>query len=181
MFFESDRLLFRQWRDEDKKIFCELNSDPVVMEFFPNPLAREESDRFVDKTVKFIAQNQWGLFAVELKDEGRFIGFIGLATPSFEMHFTPCTEIGWRLHKNFWKKGYATEGAKAVLNFAFNNLKKKEIVSFTSKLNLPSIAVMERIGMKHDPDDDFEHPKLKETHPLKPHVLYRIKKEDWEP
>ncbi|MCB0411830.1 MAG: GNAT family N-acetyltransferase, partial [Bdellovibrionales bacterium] len=179
MFFESERLLFRQWQELDRDVFYELNSDSTVMKFFPKPLTRDESDDLIDRTIDIISKSGWGWFAVELKDSKQFIGFIGLAVPLYETHFTPCMEIGWRLHQNFWKKGFATEGAKAVLRFAFENLGKEEIVSFTSKLNLPSVAVMERIGMKRDFGGDFDHPRVEPGHPLRPHLLYRINSDDW--
>ena len=166
VYIETDRLLLRQWTPSDKPVFFELNSDPKVMEFFPSTLTREQSDSFVNKSSELIEENGWGLFAVELKDQGNFIGLIGLATPTYEAHFTPCTEIGQRLHRNFWKKGYATEGAKAVLDFAFKTLDMHEIVSFTSKTNIPSISLMEKIGMIRDKNGDFDHPKVRPGHPL---------------
>jgi len=149
------------------------------MKFFPNTFSTEESNAFIDKTIDLIDRDGYGLFAVEIKDCGQFIGFIGLAVPNYETHFTPCTEIGWRLHKSFWGNGYATEAAKGVLDFAFNKLNLNEVVSFTSHLNAPSINVMKRIGMTHDPKGDFDHPKVEEGHKLRPHTLYRIKSGDF--
>jgi RimJ/RimL family protein N-acetyltransferase len=116
----------------------------------------------------------FGLFAVEEKESGVFIGFTGLSIPRFESHFTPCVEIGWRLDKAYWGKGYATEAALSVLAAGFDRLGLEEIVSFTSLLNQRSIAVMERLKMTRNPSDDFEHPALPEGHPLRKHILYRI-------
>ena len=147
IFIESDRLYLRQWKEEDKELFFELNSDPKVMKYFPQILSKNESDAFVEKIKSQIDRKGWGVFAAEKKQASEFIGFIGLTDPSFKTPFAPCTEIGWRLHRNFWKKGYATEGAKVVLDFAFKKLRKEYIISFTSKLNSSSIAVMKRIGM----------------------------------
>ena len=179
IFIESARLYLRQWKEEDKEVFFELNSDPKVMKYFLKPLSKDESDVFVEKTKSQIDRKGWGFFAVETKAASEFIGFIGLADTSFESAFTPCMEIGWRLHRNFWKKGYATEVAKSVLDFAFKNFGRKDIVSFTLKLNFSSIAVMRRIGMVEDPNGCFEHPKIPEGHPLKPHVLYRLSRDQF--
>jgi RimJ/RimL family protein N-acetyltransferase len=174
MIIETERLILRQWKDEDKQPLYELNSNPEVMKYFPNLWTKERSDLFVDYNIKTISEDGWGWFAVDEKKSGRIIGFIGLAKSSFQSHFSPFTEIGWRLDNEFWKNGYATEGAKAVLSFAFNELKKSEIVSFTSTINLPSIAVMERIGMTKVQDGGFDHPKIEADHKLCRHVLYRI-------
>jgi ribosomal-protein-alanine N-acetyltransferase len=178
-YIETERLILRQWKESDRDVFAELNQNPENLLFFPNTLTRKQSDDFINKTIQLIDNNGYGLFAVELKETSEFIGFTGLATPSFEAHFTPCTEVGWRLHKNYWGKGYATEAAKSVLNFAFNKLYLGEVVSFTSLLNTPSINVMKRIGMTHDPSRDFEHPRIEKGHKLRPHTFYQIKKENF--
>lgn len=173
IFIETDRLIIRQWLDSDRSTFRELNGDPENMEFFPFTFNNEQSDEFIDKTIDYIDHHGFGLFAVEIKETSEFIGFIGLMRPTFQAHFTPCTEIGWRLHKRFWGHGYATEAASHVLDFAFHTLKLEEVVSFTSTFNLPSIKVMQRIGMVHDPNGDFDHPRVENGHKLKRHVLYR--------
>ena len=179
MQIETQRLILRQWKEEDKTPFFRLNSDKEVMAFFPNVLTKEHSDALADKIHHHIATKGWGCFAVERKDTNQFIGFIGLFEPTYQTHFTPCTEIGWRLHKDHWKQGFATEGARAVLEYAFHSLQKKEIVSFTTPQNRPSIAVMERIGMTRDWSGDFDHPNVEVGHPLRPHVLYRIQAESY--
>jgi len=173
---ETQRLLLRRWRDSDREPFAALNSDPRVMQFFPAVLARAESDRLADRIEAHFEKHGFGLFAAELRQGGAFIGFIGLWTPDFEAAFTPCVEIGWRIAAAYWNQGLATEGARAVLGDGFDSLQLSEIVSFTTVANAPSRRVMEKIGMTRAPEDDFDHPKLPEGHPLRPHVLYRIKK-----
>jgi ribosomal-protein-alanine N-acetyltransferase len=144
------------------------------MEFMPAPLSREESDRFVNRIESHFRQYGFGLYAAELDESGCFIGYVGLAVPSFSAHFTPCVEIGWRLSADHWGQGLATEGARAVLSHAFGTLGLDEVVSFTVPANVRSRRVMEKLGMAHDPSDDFCHPNLPEDHPLSRHVLYRL-------
>jgi RimJ/RimL family protein N-acetyltransferase len=168
------RLLLRGWRDEDLPAFAALNADPRVMEFLPRPLDRGESDARAVRIRDHFAQHGFGLWAVEVPGIEPFIGFVGLSVPTFEAHFTPCVEVGWRLAWPFWGHGYATEAARAALNFGFQNLVLNKIVSFTVPANLRSRRVMERIGMTHVPGDEFDHPLLRADHPLRRHVLYRI-------
>jgi len=172
---ETSRLILRRWRDSDRDPFAALNADPRVMRFFPAVLSRAESDRAVDRIEARFETQGFGLFAAELRQGGAFIGFIGLWTPDFEAAFTPCVEIGWRLAAEYWNRGLATEGARAVVKYGFDSLRLSEIVSFTTVANVPSRRVMEKIGMTRSPEDDFDHPKLPESHPLRPHVLYRIR------
>jgi RimJ/RimL family protein N-acetyltransferase len=174
MELRTGRLKLRQWLASDRDAFARLNADSRVMEYFPAVLSREESDALAGRAEAHIEQHRWGLWAVEIPNVAPFAGFIGLARPRFEAHFTPCTEIGWRLAAEFWGRGYATEGALAVLEFGFSKLRLDEIVSFTVPGNLPSRRVMERIGMVHNPADDFQHPALSAGHRLCRHVLYRI-------
>jgi RimJ/RimL family protein N-acetyltransferase len=169
----TTRLRLRGWRDEDLAPFAAMNADPAVMEFFPRPLDRAESDAAVARIREHFARHGFGLWAVEVPGVADFIGFVGLAVPRFEAHFTACVEIGWRLARAHWGRGYATEAARAALDFGFRDLALKEIVSFTVPANLRSRAVMERIGMTRSPDDDFDHPGLPEGNPLRRHVLYR--------
>jgi ribosomal-protein-alanine N-acetyltransferase len=168
------RLLLRQWRRDDLKPFAALNADPEVMRYFPAPLSRRESDGLARTAHALIEARGWGLWAVEVVETRLFIGFIGLAEPRFEADFSPAVEVGWRLHRCQWGRGYATEGARAALAYAFDELSLKEVVSFTSAVNLRSRRVMERLGMIHDPRDDFDHP-LVDDPVLRPHVLYRIR------
>lgn len=180
MEIRTHRLILRPWKKEDFPLFAELNADPRVMEFFPSVLTKEQSDTFAETILKNIELRGWGLWAVSVPQVSDFIGFIGLSEPSFKAHFTPAIEVAWRLVFDYWGNGYAPEGALAVLKFGFENLNLKEIVSFTSHLNKKSIRVMQKIGMHCDSLDDFHHPRLTIEHPLCKHVLYRIKKEEWQ-
>jgi RimJ/RimL family protein N-acetyltransferase len=175
----TERLLLRQWRDEDLEPFAELNADPETMRYFPARRTREESDAFAESIRRHLADEGWGLWAVEVAAGVSFIGFVGLARPRFEEHFTPAVEVGWRLGREHWGHGYATEAGRAALAYGFEELGLEEIVSFTSELNAPSRRVMERLGMSHDPADDFEHPGVPVGHPLRPHVLYRLSRGAW--
>jgi RimJ/RimL family protein N-acetyltransferase len=167
----TERLLLRGWLEADHPAFAALNADPEVMRHFPATLTREESDAMADRIARAFDERSWGLWAVE--HQGDFLGFAGLSVPRFEAHFTPAVEIGWRLAKHAWGHGYATEAARAVLRFAFDELGLEEVVSFTTVENARSRAVMERIGMTHDPADDFDHPGIPVGSPLRRHVLYR--------
>jgi RimJ/RimL family protein N-acetyltransferase len=171
---ETQRLILRCWRSSDLEPFAKMNADPNVMEFFPTPLTSPQSDALVAKIERHFRKHGFGLYAVELKDSGAFVGFIGLSVPAFHAHFTPCVEIGWRLAPDIWGKGLATEGAEAVLQYSREVLRLKDVVSFTVPVNLRSRRVMEKIGMTHDPADDFDHPQLPPGHPLRRHVLYRM-------
>lgn len=153
--------------------FAELNADPETMRYFPATLTREESDAFVGRASALIAERGWGLWAVEVVDGAPFIGFVGLNVTRFEP-LEGAVEVGWRLAREHWGNGYATEAAREALRFGFEELGLDEIVSFTSVPNSPSRRVMERIGMTHDPSRDFDHPSLPDGHPLQRHVLYAI-------
>lgn len=172
----TPRLRLRDWRDEDLAPFAAMNADPTVMEFFPRPLDRAESDAAVGRIREHFARHGFGLWAVEVPVAAEFIGFVGLSVPRFEAHFTPCVEIGWRLAREHWGRGYANEAARAVLDFGFGEMGLDEVVSFTAAGNARSRAVMERIGMTRSPGDDFDHPALPEGHPLRRHVLYRVRR-----
>jgi RimJ/RimL family protein N-acetyltransferase len=176
----TDRLLLRQWKDSDYEPFAALNADPAVMEHFPNALTRADSDTMVDRVRAAIEQRGFGFWAVEVRESGQFIGFTGLSVPSFDAPFGPGVEIGWRLVKDAWGNGYATEGARASLAHAFGPLGLDDVLSFTTTTNKPSQRVMERIGMTHDEAGDFDHPRLADGHPLQRHVLYRISRAQWE-
>lgn len=153
--------------------FARLNADARVMRYFTAPLGRDQSNEFAREIRAHIDEHGWGRWAVEIADVAPFAGFIGLSRPRFKAHFTPCTEISWRLAAEFWGNGYATEGAGAALEFGFRELKVGEIVAFTTPANEPSRRLMGRIGMTHDPADDFDHPGLPADHPMARHVLYR--------
>ena len=179
----TERLILRPWRDADIDHFAALNADPVVMEHFPATQSRDETVAMVARIRQEMAKLGFSWFAVEVPGVSPFIGFIGLWAPSFDAPFTsvqdPIVEVGWRLAKEYWGRGYATEGARECLRFGFEDLGLKEIVSFTATTNLPSQKVMQRLGMTHDPADDFDHPVLPKGHRLERHVLYRMGRVDW--
>lgn len=171
---QTDRLLLRPWRNDDREPFAALNADPEVMEFLPDPLTRVESDAMVDRIEQTWDERDLGLFAVEVRHTGEFAGFIGLWPATFESSFTPAIEVGWRLARPYWGHGYASEGATAALADGFGRLELDEIVSFTAVINERSQRVMQRLGMTRDPADDFDHPALADGHRLRRHVLYRL-------
>jgi RimJ/RimL family protein N-acetyltransferase len=175
-YLQTRRLLLRPWRESDLEPFAALNADPAVMEHFAKPLDRSESDAFVARIRAHFAREGFGFWAVEVAGVAPLVGLVGLARPAFEAHFTPCVEVGWRLAREHWGKGYATEAARASIRFGFEQLGLDEIVSFTVPANVRSRAVMERIGMTRSADDDFDHPALPEGHRLRRHVLYRIRR-----
>jgi RimJ/RimL family protein N-acetyltransferase len=170
----TDRLILRRWRPSDRKPFAAMNRDPQVMQHFPDLLTPIESNRLIDRAEAHFERHGFGPWAAELRSGAEFIGFIGLSIPNFEAPFMPSVEIGWRLAAAHWGRGLATEGAKAVACQGFAFLKLPAVVSFTIPDNLRSRRVMEKLGMTHDPGDDFDHPKLPQGHPLRRHVLYRL-------
>jgi RimJ/RimL family protein N-acetyltransferase len=176
---KTDRLILRRWRREDRAPFAAMNSDAEVMEFMPGRLSAEESDLVVDRIEAHFAAHGFGLWAAELREPSQFLGFVGLSVPRFEAVFTPCVEVGWRLARDCWGQGLATEGAHEVVRHAFEDLKLESIVSFTTSRNFRSRRVMEKLGMTHDPDEDFDHPLLPREHPLRRHALYRLYALDW--
>jgi RimJ/RimL family protein N-acetyltransferase len=169
---ETERLLLRRWKPEDFEPFCAMNADAEVMRHFPSTLNPEQTRAGLRRVEAHFDRHGWGLFAVE--HEGLFIGYVGLFHVPFEAHFTPAIEIGWRLAKAYWNRGLATEGARACLEYGFGQLDLREIVAFTTPMNLPSRRVMEKLGMRHDSEGGFEHPRVAPGHPLRRHVLYRI-------
>lgn len=169
------RLELRRWRDDDRAPFAAINADPVVMEHFPHPLDRTASDATIDRLEAHFAAHSFGLWATARRDTGELIGFVGLSRPGFDAPFTPCVEIGWRLARAAWGHGFATEAALAARDYAFSALALAELVSFTVPANTRSRRVMERIGMTRDPLGDFDHPWIAEGHPLRRHVLYRLR------
>ena len=169
---ETPRLILRQWEAKDRAPFAALNADSDVMRFFPAPLHKAESDNLVDRFSEGIAARGWGFWAVELKETHQFVGCVGLHPQPDKFHFSPCTEIGWRLAKAYWHHGVALEAAEACLTFAFEELALSEVVSFTSVLNTPSEKLMIRLGMNKA--EEFVHPALPSAHRLAQHVLYRL-------
>ena len=174
----TQRLRLRQWCDSDRTPFAAMNADPAVMRWFAGPLSAEARGRSIDAWQQAFAERGWANWAVELLATGQFIGFVGLTIPRRVFAFSPCVEIGWRLAQAHWRQGYATEAARAALQVGFGPLQLAQIVSFTSLVNAPSRAVMQRIGMA-DSDEDFDHPALPEGSPLRRHCLYRLTREQW--
>jgi len=171
---QTERLRLRRWRDSDRAPFAALNADPVVMEHMPSLLDRARCDDWVDRIEEHFDSRGFGLWAVEVPRVADFVGFVGIQVPSFEADFTPCVEIGWRLARAHWGRGYATEGARAALAFGFEEVGLDEIVAFTVPANQRSQRVMEKLGMRRSPAEDFDHPRMPEGHRLRRHILYRI-------
>ncbi|WP_019144277.1 GNAT family N-acetyltransferase [Aeromicrobium massiliense] len=167
------RLRLRPWRAEDREPFAVLNADPVVMEHFPSTLDREQSDALADRIATGLDERGWGLWALEVPGVTPFAGFVGLAVPRFDAAFTPAVEVGWRLARPWWGRGYAPEAAREAVRFGLDELGLEEVVSFTAVGNARSRRVMEKVGLTHDPADDFDHPDLPDGHRLRRHVLYR--------
>ncbi|KKW75592.1 GCN5 family acetyltransferase [Acinetobacter sp. AG1] len=174
---ETARLILRQWQPEDYASFAQMSKNPQVMQYFPKLLTRTESDAFINKVRAIIELQSWGFWAVELKSNHQFIGFVGIHSQPTQFSFSPCIEIGWRLDQAYWGKGYATEAAQSVLDFAFRELNFEKIVSFTSLENLRSQMLMQKLGMIKV--GEFQHPALVKDHPLSWHVLYEIHQSDW--
>jgi len=171
---QTQRLSLRRWREGDLAPFAAINADPIVMEHFPLPMSEAETARMIARVESHFDEHGYGLWAVEHTVSSELVGFTGLAVPGFEAPFMPAVEVGWRLGQEYWGNGYATEAAKAVLDFAFLEAGLDEVVSFTVPANVRSTSVMERLGMTHDPKDDFDHPSVVEDSQLRRHVLYRI-------
>ena len=176
---KTERLYLRPWRDSDREPFAAMNADTHVRKFFPSLLSREESDASILFYQELYKRDGFGLLAAELRETQAFVGFIGIQTMSFPVPAISglAVEIGWRLAHEVWGRGLATEGARAVLQFALEELQLPEVVAITVPANLPSRRIMEKRGMSHDPQDDFDHPGLPAGHSLRRHVLYRIREE----
>lgn len=173
----TPRLLLSIPCDDDREDFRALSDDPEVMRHFPSVLTAEESDAMVARCRESFAHRGFGYFTVRRRDDGGFVGFVGLGVPSFPAPFQPCVEVGFRLVVSAWGKGYATEAAREALRFGFEAHALAEIVSFTAVVNEPSRRVMERLGMRREPAEDFDHPRVARGHRLERHVLYRLSRE----
>lgn len=182
VYLETERLLLRSWEEGDRRLFADLCADPDVMRYFPEPLTKAKSDALVDRFIAAQAVNGFSPAPVEVKGNGEFIGFVGLNRPSYldDFPFGPCVEIGWRLARSDWGKGYASEAARAWLRFGFETIGLNEIIAFTIPANTPSQNVMRRIGMSRDMEGDFLHPLLPAGHPMTRHVLYRLSAGEWQ-
>ena len=176
---ETERLILRTWRKEDTDPYFQINQDPKVIEFLRGPLTMEQVNDFILAVNSHGDKHGYTLWASCLKETGELMGFIGLNYTDWESHFTPAVEVGWRLGSQYWGKGYATEGAKACLEYGFKKCGLKEIISFTGRSNVRSIRVMEKIGLKRDVNGNFAHPKLAADHPLSQHILYRLTADEY--
>jgi 3-dehydroquinate dehydratase/shikimate dehydrogenase len=172
----TERLFLRPWKDEDFQPFAEMNADARVREFFPSILTREQSDAEIRHIQSANDRDGFTFFAAELISTGEFVGFIGMVTMTFAVPSIsqPAVEIGWRLAHKHWGKGLATEGAREMIRYGFETIKLKKIVAITVPTNVRSRRVMEKIGMKHIPELDFDHPRIPEGNALRKHVLYSI-------
>ncbi len=175
----TPRLLLRRWLPEDSEPFARLNADPRVMEFFPACLTREESDREIERFEAHFELHGYGIWAVERRNGPGCVGCLGLQVTTLPAPFAPRVEILWKLAAEHWGQGLASEGAREVLRYGFGTLALDEIVAFTTAGNLRSRRVMEKIGLRHSPTEDFDHPNLPEGHPLRRHMLYRATRERW--
>ena len=176
---ETRRLAMRPFTMQHLDDVAAMNADARVMEYFPATQTRAESEEFLKRLLAHQAQYGFAPFALHLKSDDRFVGFTGLIRAAFEADFTPATEIGWRFAHAAWGQGLGPEAAQACLAFGFNDLALDEIVSFTSVQNFRSRRVMEKIGMRHNAAEDFDHPNLPRGHALRRHVLYRLRREEW--
>lgn len=170
----SKRLSLRLWKEADFTPFSAMNSDQDVMKYFPSILSGEETQAMMTRIQNHFTAHGFGLFALEKRDTKEFIGYTGFMIPRFQSFFTPCIEIGWRIKKEEWNKGYATEAAIACLQYGFQTLDFNTIYSFTSVINYPSQRVMQKAGMKKE--GEFNHPNIATDSPLRRHVLYKIEK-----
>lgn len=169
----TDRLILRSWRDTDLPLVADISSDPEVMRFFFHLRTREQSDAWVARTQAHIDQHGFGIWAIEAPGVSPLIGFVGLSVVPDFIPCAPAVEGVWTLGREFWRRGYCVEAARAAFDDGFNRLELREIVAFTAASNRPSQAVMRALDMKHDEDGDFIHPRVPQGHPLAPHVLYR--------
>ena len=175
----SERLILRPWREDDLDALAVLCADPEVMAHFPAVLDRAGSAALLHRLMAHQVEHGFTFWALQRREDDAFIGFTGLARVGFEAPFVPAVEIGWRLARPYWGYGYALEAAQRSLQFAFEDVQLEEVVSFTVPANRRSWGVMQRLGMRRDPADDFEHPSLPQGHPLRPHLLYRLPREAW--
>ena len=175
----TERLLLRRWRDSDRELFAAMNADPAVVEHLQGPMSRDRSDDFIDRIEAHWDEHGWSLWAVEVVDASPLVGYVGLWPADYVAPGT--VEVGWRLARGAWGRGYATEAAREALRFGFTEVGLDEIVSFTVPQNIRSRAVMERIGLVRDPTRDFDHPRVDpRAYPqLVRHVFYALSRSEW--
>jgi RimJ/RimL family protein N-acetyltransferase len=176
----TTRLILRDWQSADLPAFARLNDDAQVMQHFPARMNHQQSDALAARIQRHIEQHSFGQWVLERRDQPGLIGVLGLQHVLFDSAFSPAVEIGWRLLPEYWHQGLATEAAQAALHFAFTRLQLPQVLAFTVPANRPSQALMQRLGMQRDPAEDFLHPLLPKNHPLRPHVLYRLRQSNWQ-
>jgi RimJ/RimL family protein N-acetyltransferase len=181
MNLQTKRLLLRNWEDRDLKPFLEMGQDERVMKYFPNLMSEEDCKTFIATKQAVIDKNGWGFWAAEDLRSKSFVGVIGIVFDELPIKViqSPRLEIGWRLRPEWWHQGLATEAARACLQFGFETVRSSEIIAVTALSNLPSIRVMQKLGMSRNTADDFDHPRVPEGHPLQRHLVYRLTKEEW--
>lgn len=171
---ETERLRLRRWRPEDREAYAALNADPRVMEFFPSTRTRAESDASADLIEEHFARHGFGSWVLEIRGVAPFAGLVGLAVMTIDVPFLPAVEVGWRLAHAHWGQGYAPEAARACIDYGLQERALDELVAITAVRNARSRRVMEKLGMTHDPAENFEHPGVPVGSPLREHVLYRL-------
>jgi ribosomal-protein-alanine N-acetyltransferase len=179
MTIETARLVLRPWAEQDRQPFAELSGDADVMEYLLPLTTREASDGWIDRQMAHLAEHGCCFWAAEAKQDRAFVGAIGLVQVGYAAHFTPAVEVGWRVARAFWGRGYAPEAAAASIRFGFESLPVSEIVANTVPQNGRSRRVMEKLGMSYTAADDFDHPRVPEGHPLRHQVLYRLTRDRW--
>ncbi len=175
----TERLLLRRWRSSDLQPFAAINADPLVMEYLPAPLSGPETAALMARIERCFEARGYGLWAVEIPGEAALIGFVGLSPVDLELASAPVVELGWRLARAFWGRGLAAEAAAAAMRFGFQELELPALVAFTAAGNQRSRRLMQRLGMRRDPAEDFEHPLLPAGHPLRAHILHRVDADRW--
>lgn len=175
----TPRLLLRQWKDSDLDAWCAMNADAEVRKFFPSVHTRADAEGEAGRIRAGIAQRGWGMWALEVPGVEAFVGFVGLNAPGFPAPWQPAVEIGWRLKRDAWGHGYATEAAAASLQFAFQQLELPQVIALSVRTNTPSHNVMTRVGMTPWPGMEFDHPRVPADWPLKEHIVHRITRDDW--
>lgn len=179
MTIETDRLILRPWTEDDRDAFADMCADPAVMEHLLPLNGRDASDAWIDRQMAHLAEHGFCFWALESKDDAAFAGAVGLFRIGYEAHFTPAVEVGWRVPRPSWGRGYAPEAAAASIRFAFETLGLAEVVANTVPGNTRSRRVMAKLGMSNDARDDFDQPRVPEGHPLRRQVLYRLPRDHW--
>ena len=176
---KTEHLILRPWRPSDTEPFTAMSQDPEVMAHLLAFASQEAIASWIQRQVDHFEKYGFGFWALESRETGEFMGATGLLRISYEAHFTPAVEVGWRLARRFWGQGYVPEAARSALSFGFENLGLSEIVANTVSANHNSRRVMEKLGMVRDPADDFDHPLVPADSPLRRQILYRLTRENW--